>query len=88
MPTVRVSLPAVITSPEPAVDIECEAVTVAAALRAAVAQAPRFAPRVFFADRLLVSVIVNGRTLPPAVAASTPLAAGDHVAVIPPVAGG
>jgi len=88
MPTVHVSLPAVLTSPEPPVIIACEAGTVGEALRAAVAQAPRFAQRIFYGDRLLVGVAVNGRHLPPAAALATTLAAGDQVDVVPPVAGG
>ena len=88
MPSVHVRLPAVLTSPEPAVEFACEALTVAEALRAAAAQAPRFAPRMFFADRLLVSVVLNGRHLPPGAAATTPLTAGDRIEVLPPVAGG
>ena len=88
MPNVQVTLPATLTSPEPAVVLDCDAGTVAEALRAAVAQAPRFAQRVFFKDRLLVSVVLNGRHLAPAAAQNTPLAAGDRVKVMPPVAGG
>ena len=60
----------------------------AEALRAAVAQAPRFAQRIFFDDRLLVSVVVNGRHVAPAAALTTTLVAGDRVEVMPPVAGG
>ena len=88
MPSVQVTLPAALTSPEPAVVLDCDAGTVAEALRAAVAQAPRFAQRVFFKDRLLVSVVLNGRHLAPAAAQNTPLAAGDRLEVMPPVAGG
>lgn len=88
MPNVQVTLPAALTSPEPAVVLDCDAGTVAEALRAAVAQAPRFAQRIFFKDRLLVSVVLNGRHLAPAAAQNTPLAAGDRLEVMPPVAGG
>jgi molybdopterin converting factor small subunit len=88
MPSVHVSLPAALTSPEPPVVLDCEASTVAEALRAAVAQAPRFAQRIFFNDRLLVSVVLNGRHLAPAAARNTRLAAGDRLEVMPPVAGG
>ncbi|MBE3032583.1 MAG: MoaD/ThiS family protein [Actinobacteria bacterium] len=82
------TLPAALTSPEPAVVLDCDVDTVAEALRAAVAQAPRFAQRIFFKDRLLVSVVLNGRHLAPAAALTTALAAGDRVEVMPPVAGG
>ena len=88
MPSVQVTLPAALTSPEPAVVLDCQASTVAGALRAAVAQAPRFAQRIFFKDRLLVSIVLNGRHLAPAAALATTLAAGDRVEVMPPVAGG
>jgi len=88
MPSVHVSLPAALTSPEPPVVLPCEAGTVAEALRAAVAQAPRYAQRIFFNDRLLVSIVLNGRHLAPGVALATTLAAGDRVEVMPPVAGG
>jgi molybdopterin converting factor small subunit len=88
MPSVHVSLPAAVTSPEPPVVLDCEAGTVAEALRAAVAQAPRYAQRIFFKDRLLVGIVLNGRHLAPAAAQSTPLATGDRLEVMPPVAGG
>ena len=88
MPSVHVSLPAALTSPDAPVVLDCEAGSVGEALRAAVAQAPRYAQRIFYGDRLLVGVILNGRHLPPVTALTTQLAAGDRVDVMPPVAGG
>jgi molybdopterin converting factor small subunit len=88
MPRVHVSLPAVLTSPDPPEVIDCEAATVGDALRIAVARAPRFAQRVFFNDRLLVSVVLNGRHVAPAGTMETTLAEGDRIEVMPPVAGG
>ena len=88
MPSVHVSLPAVLTSPEPAAVLACEGATVREALQAAVAQAPRYAQRIFFKDRLLVGIVLNGRHLPPSEAQGTPLAEGDQLEVVPPVAGG
>jgi molybdopterin converting factor small subunit len=88
MPSVLVSFPAALTSPDQPTTFACEAGTVADALRAAVAQAPRYAQRVFYGDRLLVSVVVNGRHVAPAAALATALADGDRVEVMPPVAGG
>jgi molybdopterin converting factor small subunit len=88
MPGVQVILPAALTAPQPALALDCDADTVGQALRAAAAQAPRCAPRLFLNDRLLVSVVLNGRHLAPAAALATTLSAGDHVEVIPPVAGG
>ena len=88
MPSVHVSLPAALTSPEAVLVLHCDADTVAEALQDAVAQAPRFAPRIFFKERLLVSVVLNGRHLAPAAALTTSLAAGDELELMPPVAGG
>jgi molybdopterin converting factor small subunit len=88
MSSVRVSLPAALTSPEPPVVFDCEAATVDEALRAAAKQAPRYAQRIFYRDRLLVSIAVNGRHVAPAAALATMLTTGDRVDVMPPVAGG
>lgn len=88
MPSVHVSLPPALTAPEPPVALDCEAGTVAEALRAAVAQAPRYEQRVFYKGRLLVGVVLNGRHLAPSAALTTRLAAGDRLEVMPPVAGG
>jgi molybdopterin converting factor small subunit len=88
VPHVQVTFPAALTSPEPPVVMDCEAGTVAEALRAAVAQAPRYAQRVFFNGRLLVGVVLNGQHLAPATTPDTPLATGDRLEAMPPVAGG
>lgn len=88
MPAVTVRLPAALTSPEPATEVGCEASTVGEALLAVAAQRPRFGQRLFYGDRLLVIVAVNGRHLAPSEAKATGLAAGDRVEVLPPVAGG
>jgi len=88
VPRVQVTLPAALTCPEPPLALDCDAGTVAEALRAVVTQAPRYAQRVFFKDRLLVSVVLNGRHLAPAAAQDTPLATGDRLEFMPPVAGG
>ena len=88
MAEVRVTLPTTITGPEPAYEVTCQATDVREALRAVAAQAPRYAQRLFFKDRLLVGVVVNGRHIPPREALTTRLADGDRVEVMPPVAGG
>jgi molybdopterin converting factor small subunit len=88
MPDVRVMLPASITTPQPASEIACTAVDVGGALRAAAAQAPRYAQRIFYKERLLVGVVVNGRHVPPGEALGRRLADGDRIEVMPPVAGG
>ena len=58
------------------------------ALRALVDQAPQYAQRVFYRDRLLVVVTLNGKHLPPGRVKETDLSAGDRVDILLPVAGG
>lgn len=88
MPVITVGLPAALTAPEPARDVVCDAATVAEALREVAARSPRYGQRLFYGDRLLVIVCLNGRHLPPAAAGETALASGDRIDVLPPVAGG
>ncbi len=52
------------------------------------AQAPHLEQRIFYGDRLLVVVTLNGRHLPPAQVKVTKLAAGDRLDILMPVAGG
>ena len=65
MPVITVGLPAALTAPEPARDVVCDATTVAEALREVAARSPRYGQRLFYGDRLLVIVRLNGRHLPP-----------------------
>lgn len=88
MPPVTVGLPSALTSPGPARDVACEALTVGQALRAVVAQAPQYRQRIFYGERLLVVVTLNGKHVPPGDALDKELSAGDRVDVMPPVAGG
>ena len=88
MPAITVGLPAALTSPQPARDVACEASTVGEALHAVVEQAPQYEQRIFYGDRLLVVVTLNGKHLPPAAVKETGLAAGDQVEILLPVAGG
>ncbi len=88
MAAVSVTLPSSITSPQPRYEADIEAADVGEALRLVAARAPRFAQRLFYKDRLLVTVLVNGRLLPPADALARPLSDGDRIDVMPPVAGG
>jgi molybdopterin converting factor small subunit len=88
VPAITVGLPAALTAPEPARDVTCNAATVVEALREVVAQSPRYEQRLFYGDRLLVVVCLNGRHLPPGQVGETTLATGDRVDVLPPVAGG
>lgn len=88
MPAITVGLPAALTAPHPARDIACVASTVGEALRVVVEQAPQYQQRIFYGDRLLVVVTLNGRHLPPNQVRETGLAAGDRIDVLLPVAGG
>jgi molybdopterin converting factor small subunit len=88
VPAITVGLPASLTAPAPAQDYALEAATVEEALRALVDQAPQYAQRVFYRDRLLVVVTLNGRQLPPGGVKETGLSAGDRLDVLMPVAGG
>ena len=88
MPAITVGLPAALTSPQPAREFSCEASTVGEALHALVGQAPQYGQRIFYGDRLLVVVTLNGKHLPPATVKETAVAAGDHVEILLPVAGG
>ena len=88
MPGITIGLPASLTAPDPAQEHEVQAGTVGEALRTLVAQHPRFEQRVFYRDRLLVVVALNGRPLPPGGVLGTELSAGDRLDVLKPVAGG
>ena len=88
MPAIIVGLPAALTAPQPARDVACEADTVGEALRAVVEQAPQYGPRIFYGERLLVAVTLNGEHLPPTRVQETVLTAGDRLEVVLPVAGG
>jgi molybdopterin converting factor small subunit len=86
--TIRISLPATLTSPEAPTTVDCEGTTVDEALHDLVARSPRYAQRVFYNDRLLVSVVLNGGHLSPMAAKDTPLRDGDLLELVTPVAGG
>jgi hypothetical protein len=88
VPVITVGLPASLTAPGPAQDYPLEAATVDEALRALVEQEPRYAQRVFYRDRLLVVVTLNGKQLAPAGVKATELCAGDRLDILMPVAGG
>jgi molybdopterin converting factor small subunit len=88
VPAITVGLPAALTAPLPPRDYACEAATVGEALRAVVRQVPRYGPRIFYGERLLVVVTVNGAHVAPGEALTRKLVAGDRVDILPPVAGG
>jgi len=85
---VTVHLPASLTAPEPARDIELEATTVRDAVAQIIARQPHFAARILFEERPLVGFVLNGRQLRPSEAMRTGLVHGDRLELLPPVAGG
>ena len=88
MPSVTIGLPAALTSPRPPHDYDCDARTVGEALRQLGERAPQYASRLFYGERLLVVVSVNGRHVPPGRVQDMELSDGDRIDVLPPVAGG
>jgi sulfur carrier protein ThiS len=88
VPAITVGLPAALTAPQPPRDCACEAATVGEALEEVVRRAPQYAPRIFYGERLLVVVTLNGKHVPPGVARDAELSEGDRVDVLLPVAGG
>jgi molybdopterin converting factor small subunit len=88
VPSVRISLPATMTSPEPPATVDCDGATVGDALRDLAARSPRYGQRVFYNERLLVSVVLNGAHLSPMAAQQTELHDGDVLELVTPVAGG
>jgi sulfur carrier protein ThiS len=88
LPAIIVGLPAALTAPHPPRDYACEAATVGEALEEIVRQAPQYEPRIFYGERLLVVVTLNGKHVPPGQARAHVLEEGDRVDVLLPVAGG
>jgi molybdopterin converting factor small subunit len=88
VPSVSISLPATLTSPEPATTVQCEGATIAEALRDLAERTPRYGRRIFYDGRLLVSVVLNGGHISPVVAQDTALSDGDQLELVTPVAGG
>lgn len=84
----RVLLPALLTAPDPAEELDVEAATVRDLLEAVAAARRPLASRLLYEGRPLVTVILNGAVLAPQVAMTTTLDEGDRVELMPPVAGG
>jgi molybdopterin converting factor small subunit len=88
VPAITVGLPAALTAPQPPRDYACTATTVGEALEDVVRQAPQYGPRIFYGERLLVVVTLNGKHVAPGLARAQELAEGDRVDILLPVAGG
>jgi len=89
MARVCLKLPVGITYPDRLPDLEVEAATVREALEQAVARDTRLEGRVFGVDGgFATAVFVNGVSAKRLRGMETPLADGDVLTLIPPIAGG
>ena len=88
MATVRVKLPLGVTYPESPRDLECEGATVEEIVKAAIAAEPRLESRIYKDGKLYVGVFVNDRNVHALGGLATPVADGDVIRVLPPIAGG
>ena len=84
-----IRLPVGIAGSEGPARMECEGGTVRDALVDCVARQPRLKTRIFRDDGTVwVGVFVNGRNVRQGDGLSTPLADGDEIKLLPPIAGG
>ncbi len=88
MPSVTISLPPAFFGAHQEPTAVCDADTVGAALRQLVETRPQHASRIFYGERLLVVVTLNGKHLVPTRVLDTELAEGDRIDLLLPVAGG
>ena len=88
MPPVTIGLPPAFADSHQQTDVACDAATVGEALQRLADQHPRYATRIFYGERLLVVVTLNGRHLVPAEVLGTALSEGDRIDLLLPVAGG
>jgi molybdopterin synthase sulfur carrier subunit len=86
---VSLRLPAGITHPGSSRQLDLEASTVREALEAAVAAVPQLLGRVLRDDgSFAIGVFVNGQSAKLLQGLQTPLADGDLLVLVPPIAGG
>ena len=88
MARVTVVLPVGITYPEQQSEMVLDAATVGDTLAAVIKAQPRLEARIFGQGKLIIALVLNGELMRPADALATPVADGDRLSLVPPVAGG
>ena len=88
MPSVTICLPPSLAAAGQSADVTCDAGTVGEALRDLIDGRPQYASRIFYGERLLVVVTLNGKHLVPGSVLETALTEGDRIDLLLPVAGG
>ncbi|HTX71098.1 MAG TPA: MoaD/ThiS family protein [Thermoleophilia bacterium] len=83
-----IGLPPAFTAAHQPTGVACDAASVGSALRRLAEEHPQYASRIFYGERLLVVVTLNGRYLVPSEVMGTTLADGDRIDLLLPVAGG
>jgi len=85
---VRVKLPLGVTYPDPQKELEVEGDTVLEVVKAAIAAEPRLEPRIYKDGNLFVGIFVNDRNMRSLGGLEGPVAEGDVIRIMPPIAGG
>ena len=88
MAKVRVKLPLGVTYPDPQKELEVEGDTVLEVVKAAIAAEPRLEPRIYKDGNLFVGIFVNDRNMRSLGGLEGPVAEGDVIRIMPPIAGG
>jgi sulfur carrier protein ThiS len=88
VPSVTIGMAPALLGANQQPDVICDADTVGGALRQLVEKRPQNASRIFYGERLLVVVTLNGKHLPPANVLDKELVEGDRIDLLLPVAGG